>query len=263
MSRSYCSWFRIPFLPPIIELPFGLILKRSERTSIEEAVATQIARAAGMPVPKILCYGEHPTDFRRISILMTRLPGWPMNNSSGLHFIAEEEEPWLSDLGKCLDAMRKWKNPFPDKQICSAIGTAIPSQRVPNHAMGPFQTEKELHEYLLSPASSHAFKSLEEYQTTMTRARKIINISHRSVFTHGDLKAHNILVDENYCLSGFLDWESAGWCPDYWDFTTALRFGSNSWWGHAMSTLGGDQYSAELDYDRALNDLTVDSYIGM
>ena len=83
LSQSYCSWFSIPFAPPIMELPFGLILKWSDRTRIEEAVAMQMARAAGMPVPKVLCYGEHLSDpFRPISILITRLSGWPLNKSS-------------------------------------------------------------------------------------------------------------------------------------------------------------------------------------
>jgi hypothetical protein len=64
-----------------MELPFGLILKWSERRRIEEVISLQMARAASMPVPKVLCYGEHPDDFCRISILMTRLPGWPLYNS--------------------------------------------------------------------------------------------------------------------------------------------------------------------------------------
>lgn len=247
-----------------MELPFGLVLKWSDRTRIEEAVAMQMARAAGMPVPKVLCYGELLSDtFQPVSILMTRLPGWPLNNSRDTPFVAEAEEPWFSELGECLHAMRKWKSPFQGNQICSAIGTPISTQRVPGHAMGPFKAEEELHEYLLAPASAHGFTSLEEFQKTMTQARKIIDVPHEIVFTHGDLKAHNILVDENYRLSGFLDWETAGWCPEYWDFTTAMRFGKDSWWYDGMSILGGDQYMAELDCDRALNNLTVDSYIGM
>jgi hypothetical protein len=59
-SKSYCSWFGIPFHREIIQLPFGLILKWSNRTRIEEVLAMQMARAAGMPVPKVLCCGEHP-----------------------------------------------------------------------------------------------------------------------------------------------------------------------------------------------------------
>ena len=34
-----------------MDLPFGLILKWSDRTRIEEGIAMQMARAAGMPVP--------------------------------------------------------------------------------------------------------------------------------------------------------------------------------------------------------------------
>lgn len=127
--------------------------------------------------------------------------------------------------------------------------------------MGPVESERELHEYLLSPVSSHGFASTEEYEKTLALARRILNMPHRVVFTHGDFKAHNILVHDEGHLSGFLDWECAGWCPEYWEFTTAMRFGRNSWWYQVASGLGGDQYLAELEFDVALNLLTVDSYI--
>ena len=135
------------------------------------------------------------------------------------------------------------------------MGTSISSQRVPGHSTG-VESERE---YLLSLASSHGFASREEYEKTLALAKKILDMPHRIVFTHGDLKAHNILVNDEGHLSGFLDWECAGWCPEYWDFTTAMRFGRNSWWYQVASILGGDQYSAELECDVALN-LTVDSY---
>lgn len=127
--------------------------------------------------------------------------------------------------------------------------------------MGPFENEAELHEYLLSPASTHGFKSTEEYEETLSRARRIQQRPHRVTFTHGDFKAHNILVDDDGHLSGVLDWESAGWYPEYWEFTTAMRFGKNSWWYQLASWMGGDQYLGDLDTDIALNLLTVDSYI--
>ncbi|KAJ5756783.1 hypothetical protein N7533_006326 [Penicillium manginii] len=70
----------------IIELPFGLILKWSDRTSKEEAAAMQMARAAGMPVPKVISCGEHPNEpYNHFwSILMTRLPGISLENSYDL-----------------------------------------------------------------------------------------------------------------------------------------------------------------------------------
>ena len=259
-SKVYCSWLGYPFTPPIMDLPFGLILKWSERVRIEEVAAMKMARAAGMPVPRVLSYGEHPSDWRSFSILMTRLPGYELQNSRD-PFLLDEEQPWASELGKCLNAMRQWKIPFADKLICSSIGTSVSSQRVPNHDMGPFKSEKEFHEYLLSPASSHSFASSEEYHVTLAQAKRIFDASHRVVFTHGDLYSHNILVDENLCLTGFLDWEAAGWCPEYWEFSAAARFGKGTWWHQGILAMGGDQYLAEMECDRALNKLTADAYV--
>lgn len=78
-SQWYCSWFDIPFDVNILQLPFGLVMKWTDRTSLEEAIAMQMVGAAGIPVPKVINCGEHPdAPFNRVfSILMTRLPGAP------------------------------------------------------------------------------------------------------------------------------------------------------------------------------------------
>jgi hypothetical protein len=42
--------------------------------------------------------------------------------------------------------------------------------------------------------------------------------SEQSVFTHADLAPRNILVDKStYEITGIVDWECAGWYPDYWE----------------------------------------------
>ncbi|KAB8221126.1 kinase-like domain-containing protein [Aspergillus novoparasiticus] len=259
-SQRYCSWSNIAFDVNILQLPFGLVLKWTDRANLEEAVAMQMARAAGMPVPKLLCCGEHPNApyNRTFSILMTRLPGVPLENSS-YQLEIDAEGSWLEELKTCVHSMRSWYPPEPSS-ISSPIGTSIRSSRVPGHIMGPFTSEREFHDYLFSP-SSHAFESCAEYEQTLLCAKKLQKRSHRIVFTHGDFKAHNILVDDEGHLSGFLDWESAGWYHEYWEFTTAMRFGRDSCWFRVASWIGWDQYLEELDSDVALNLLTVDSYI--
>ncbi|KGO75643.1 Aminoglycoside phosphotransferase [Penicillium italicum] len=127
--------------------------------------------------------------------------------------------------------------------------------------MGPFTDEEELHDYLLSPASGHGFNSTADFNKALAQATEIRKYSHKITFTHGDFKAHNILVGDDGHLSAFLDWESAGWYPEYWDFTTASRYGKNSWWAQVALWVGGEQYDEELACDIALNSLTVDSYI--
>ncbi|KAJ5238365.1 hypothetical protein N7468_002984 [Penicillium chermesinum] len=260
-SKWYTRWYGVYSEPHVYQLPFGLILKWSDRTSEEEAVAMQMARAAGMPVPMVLSYGWHPgCSYNRFwSILMTRLPGFTLANSSD-PLDVEVEEPWLSELRDCIDSMRQWTSPY-DASICSPMGTSIRSSRVPDHIMGPFPTEAELHDFLLSPASGHGFDSTQEYIDALAQANEIRKMPHRITFTHGDFKAHNIMVGDDNQLTGILDWESGGWMPEYWEYTTALRFGRRSWWGEVVTWLGGDKYSQQLTCDIALNSLTVDSYI--
>ena len=265
LSDWYCAWLGLHFDVNIVQLPFGLVLKWTSRTSVEEAAATQMARAAGMPVPRVLSVGEHPNCpfTRHFSILMTRLLGFPLDNSFELFDVDwddESEEPFLRELKECVTTMRKWRSPY-DQSVCSVLGTSIRSSRVSGHIMGPFADQDEFHDFLLAPASAHSFDSVEEYSKTLVQANKIRSYPHRLTFSHGDLKAHNILIDQDGHLSGFLDWESAGWHPEYWDFTTAMRFGRSSWWFQAASWLGGGQYQKELACDIAINALTVDSYI--
>lgn len=265
-SVRYCGWFGRPggvrWGCNIIDLPFGLLIKWSDRSSVEEVAAMKMARAAGMPVPKVLSVGDHLTGVHKgvCSILMTRLPGFELPNSSETLDV-DEEDYFLEELARCVNAMRKWRSPYGSK-ICSVLGTTIRSTRVPLHEMGPFASEQEMHDYLMSAASSHAFGSKVEFNEVCAHANQIRDIPHRVVFTHGDLKAHNILIGEDGHLSGFIDWESASWAPEYWDFTTAMRFGSGTWWYQVASWMGGDQYKQELACDKSLNRLTVDSYIG-
>lgn len=260
-SRWYCAWLGVEWDVNIRQLPFGLLIKSTDRASIGEYAAMKMARAAGMPVPRVFTCGEHPNDpyNRNITILMTRLPGYDLFNSDETLDV-ENEEPWLFELKACIDAMRQWKSPYLQR-VCSALGTSIRSTRVPGHAMGPFRTEEEMHDFLISAESAYGFRSTNEYEEAKAKANEIRQIAHRITFTHGDLKAHNILIDKDGHLSGFLDWESAGWLPEYWDFTTAMRFGKNAWWYQVAEWMGGRQYAKELDCDLALHALTVDSYV--
>ncbi|EFQ97358.1 hypothetical protein MGYG_00397 [Nannizzia gypsea CBS 118893] len=52
--------------------------------------------------------------------------------------------------------------------------------------------------------------------------------SNRSVFTHADIAPRNIMIDEQNNITGILDWEYAGWYPDYWEYAQILR---PAFWG--------------------------------
>lgn len=47
--------------------------------------------------------------------------------------------------------------------------------------------------------------------------------SSASVFTHGDLAPRNIMVDAAGQITAILDWENAGWYPDYWEYANIMK----------------------------------------
>ncbi|CRG88899.1 hypothetical protein PISL3812_05934 [Talaromyces islandicus] len=259
-SQTYCGWVGIPYDNQIAQLPFGLILKWSDGTHLEEVATMQVARKAGLPVPKVICYGEHPdSPHAPVSILMTRLPGSELGRV--YKTLSDSDRTSIFEqLKDYLEVIRQWNNPWGGNRICSLLNTSARSVRVPNHYAGPFDSEKELNEYLIKPAWAGGFSSEAEYSDTLDRAKKIENLPHRILFTHGDLKHHNILV-QNGRVTGFLDWESAGWYPEYWEFTTALKATQKAfWWYDFVIGLGGNAYEAELDCEHALTSLTSGSY---
>ncbi|KAF4166919.1 hypothetical protein CNMCM6936_005828 [Aspergillus lentulus] len=43
------------------------------------------------------------------------------------------------------------------------------------------------------------------------------------VFTHADIAPRNVKIDEQNTVTGILDWEWAGWYPDYWEYAQIMR----------------------------------------
>ncbi|KAJ6007421.1 hypothetical protein N7540_011397 [Penicillium herquei] len=81
---------------------------------------------------------------------------------------------------------------------------------------GPFDTEQQFNDFILGDIVRLAPKILREH------CRFALYDNHEIVFTHGDLALRNILVDGGH-VTAILDWEYAGWYPEYWDYILALR----------------------------------------
>jgi Ser/Thr protein kinase RdoA (MazF antagonist) len=50
------------------------------------------------------------------------------------------------------------------------------------------------------------------------------NLEHKIVFTHGDANCANILVRDGKIV-GLVDFEFAGFYPEYWEYTNAMNIG--------------------------------------
>lgn len=90
---------------------------------------------------------------------------------------------------------------------------------------GPFAYQKEMNLAILEKlgeSESEAYMNLLRSMVKRTLKR------HRTVFTHGDLQPRNIMVERLGTRNGepnfkitLVDWETAGWYPEFWDFCNA------------------------------------------
>ncbi|KAI5300879.1 hypothetical protein KEM55_004198 [Ascosphaera atra] len=46
--------------------------------------------------------------------------------------------------------------------------------------------------------------------------------SERQVFAHSDIAPRNILVGQDGAITGIIDWEFAGWYPDWWEYANIM-----------------------------------------
>jgi len=261
LAFKYAAWRGQKINNQIIHLPFGLLLKWSDGTRVEEVLAIQVARAAGFPVPRVICYGEHlDSPHAPISIIMTKMQGSELGQVyKSLN--PGEKDTIMSELKLYMDVMRSWTNPWGRTRICSVSGTAIRSLRVQQHIMGPFDNEQQLNEYLIRGTFNEGYQSASKFEEAVAKAKEGLEIPHKIVFTHGDLMDHNILVHNGH-LSAILDWEAAGWLPEYWEFTTAARLmRPGVWWYDFLTeSLICGNYPKEFECAKALIPLTSGAY---
>ncbi|KAL7269000.1 hypothetical protein RUND412_008355 [Rhizina undulata] len=87
--------------------------------------------------------------------------------------------------------------------------------RVDGHGFGPFQDHETFHSFLhggFDDACGNA-----DLQKVINGQRER---TYRSVLAHGDLAPRNVIVS-NGKIASIIDWETAGWYPEYWEYTTA------------------------------------------
>ncbi|KAE8339761.1 hypothetical protein BDV24DRAFT_152542 [Aspergillus arachidicola] len=94
---------------------------------------------------------------------------------------------------------------------------------------GPFASQKEMNCGIIERLSQ---TECPQYIRLLQDMVDSTLHDHRTVFTHGDLQPKNIMVNEVESFedgsSSFkitlIDWELAGWYPEYWDFCNATIY---------------------------------------
>jgi aminoglycoside phosphotransferase len=96
-------------------------------------------------------------------------------------------------------------------QICNSLGRGILNWRIGDSQRKEliFHNESDFNQFLTY--------NLPLGEDALVQISKSHGAKHEIVFTHADLNPKNILVDENNRISGIVDWECAGWYPEYWE----------------------------------------------
>ncbi|KAE8408866.1 kinase-like protein [Aspergillus pseudonomiae] len=82
---------------------------------------------------------------------------------------------------------------------------------------GPFDSEESFNNTIIEAYQLKAPKRhIKSFLVGMLSQKR-----YQIVFTHGDLRPQNIIVNHGN-ISGIVDWEFSGWYPEFWAFSKAL-----------------------------------------
>lgn len=118
------------------------------------------------------------------------------------------------DLKDYLTELRRIPNNTGSRfSICNSLGGGILDWRIGDSQRKQlrFHDETEFNQFLTT--------DLPLDEDAWTQISKSHGVKHDIVFTHADLNLRNILVDEMGRISGIVDWECAGWYPEYWEYS--------------------------------------------
>ncbi|ATY61877.1 kinase-like domain [Cordyceps militaris] len=238
------------------KLPFGLFLKYGgtfEWAENEFNALRTVRRHTTLTVPKALDLVSEVVNYTndwgypdrgpKTYLLMTELPGAPL--SQCINAISDDNYQLLArQLQDAVSQLRQIPSVNPALPICNTLGAACREPRIRDWApLGPFADEAAFSQNLRFPDDP---------------ARR----GHRIVFTHADLNPRNIMVDQRktpdgrleWAVVGIIDWETAGYYPEYWDCTKSLFEGfrwpkrHNDVMKSVFAAMG--DYTAEMDVER-------------
>ncbi len=169
-----------------------------------------------------------------------------------------EKTTVLDDLAIMLAQLRSIQAPE-DSIIGAAdgIGPAADLRASGAELGGPFPSECDFNEWLVSLIHPESRQYFSDFFVQTIRNCLVGLGTHRIRFSHGDLGMHNILV-EGGRITGIIDWEYAGWYPEYWEYVKMVQFSTDKQflcWCQQCWEIDGSKvrYGMEFAVDNMLN----------
>ena len=117
---------------------------------------------------------------------------------------------WVQRIWTQLQELRAHVPPSElDVAVASISGGSICDGILSQEAVGPFETIRQFRMFLRQSPN------LREYSKIWDRPE--LDDCFRSVLAHADVSARNIIVRSSDGQPVIIDWEFAGWWPEYWE----------------------------------------------
>ena len=215
LAIKFSKRFRKQSSSPVLFLSKKLCVKCGPQVNLSEASAMEfVAKHTSIPVPRVYCAFKHKN---QSYIVMERIHGEPLAN--GWYGRSKESrEKILAQLKNMIEEMRRIMPPD-GIGVANVDGGPLYDLRLPGPSRhsGPFRTIQDFHKHLRGGQEAHP-KHWPEISELISQQDEFG--SPPPVFTHGDLNSANILASGDKVV-GIVDWETSGWYPAYWEYTTA------------------------------------------
>ncbi|OBT43651.1 hypothetical protein VE00_05218 [Pseudogymnoascus sp. WSF 3629] len=170
-----------------------------------------IRQHTSIPVPRIICSFTHKG---WTYIVMERIRG-DMIGRGWTSRADESKSKILSQLKEMVSDMRRIAPP--NLAVSNVDGGILYDSRIYGPMrFGPFQNIQDFHKHLRGGLETHVDNPDDVSELIAWHEGPWS----APVFTHGDLSNLNILARGDEVV-GIIDWETAGWYPIYWEYTTA------------------------------------------
>lgn len=194
-------------------LPFGLILKRCrEHTANEANALLLVEKHTSVNAPRLI--DSVVMDESSGFILMTQIFGHRLDDVY-YRTTHEERDQIGKDLAKWIAEMRHIPNES-SYLIANTLGKPISDHQFQQETWGPFNSVGDFNNHLVRNVFDLQQNKNQRPLSLLLQEKK-----YDVCFTHSDLHRSNIFI-QNGRLSGLIDFEDAGFKPEYWEFTRAL-----------------------------------------
>ncbi|CAF1016735.1 unnamed protein product [Rotaria sordida] len=194
------------------------------KTESEVAAINIVHKYTKIPLPKVIAYSsDNNNEFGVEWIVMTRSRGKPLRSSSKTNDIwpdlsIDQQKLIINQL---VQYVSQFYNNIPRSNIIGnyKLNGEIASDSV---KMGPWNNYKDfyndrlkcqisilINQSIFEPVRDDIMESIKQFKRINLPSFDYI----RNVFTHNDLGVQNLIVDDDYKITGIVDWEWAGSYP--------------------------------------------------